>query len=185
MVHAKSDLQIYHGVIAATADGEEAEVNKFCVTFNPDWFTTVYTNNVQDALKYPLYRIHLVINGCDEVTDNLTNTSVVIIDTGECSVVDRAKNLVDAGAELIVIARTDGVLNVTDVHQSNFSSAPIVLINSNSYQTIKALGSSQDLSISFYSPVTKFDGMVIAIYVICVFCIVVGSYWYGVFIPKI
>lgn len=177
LVHAKSDLQIYHGVIAATADGEEAEVNKFCVTFNPDWFTTVYTNNVQDALKYPLYRIHLVINGCDEVTDNLTNTSVVIIDTGECSVVDRAKNLVDAGAELIVIARTDGVLNVTDVHQSNFSSAPIVLINSNSYQTIKALGSSQDLSISFYSPVTKFDGNVIAIYVICVFCIVVGSYW--------
>ena len=102
LVHAKSDLQIYHGVIAATADGEEAEVNKFCVTFNPDWFTTVYTNNVQDALKYPLYRIHLVINGCDEVTDNLTNTSVVIIDTGECSVVNRAKNLVNAGAELMV-----------------------------------------------------------------------------------
>ena len=175
LVYAKSDLPIYHGVIAVTNDGDETDVNKFCANYNLDWFTSTIHDSLSTSPKYPLYGIDQTINGCDQVTD-LHNKSVLIIDTDPaCSVVDRTKNLV--GAELIVIARTNHELNVTDDRLLNFSTVPIVLINSDSYHAIKSLSYSQGLSISFYSPVPKFDTNVIAIYVICVFCIVVGSYW--------
>ena len=174
-VAAESDIQIYHGVIAASHNND---VNKFCVTYNPDWFTTTYERSVETAPKYPLYNIQRVIDGCETFSQgDFANKSVIIIDTGLCSVEKRTQNLVNAGAELIAIARKGGGLNVTNVQKSNFSTAPVVLINSNSYQTIKTLGSSQDLSLSFYIPVTRFDGNVIVIYLICIFCIVVGSYW--------
>lgn len=178
LAYCKSDIQIFHGVIAASENEESANIDKFCVTFNPDWFSTEYFHSEESAPKYPLYKIQKVITGCDQIlTDDIANQSVVIIDTDDCSVVDRSQNLVNAGAKLIVIARTGGKLNVTDVRVSNFSTSPIVLINSNSYQAIHSRGTHKDLSLSFYEPVTKFDGNVILIYVICVFCIVVGSYW--------
>ena len=102
----------------------------------------------------------------------------IIIDTGDCTVAERASRLNAAGINLIAIARIDGILNLTAGEQNNLSAAPIALINAHSYQAITSMSrSTNDVKMTFYYPAVTFDYNVFLIYFICVFCIVVGSYW--------
>ena len=167
----------YHGVIAMSTNNASV-VGKFCSTFNPKWFSIdKYFSDVETAPKYPLQYVSSIFDGCGKMPNDLDGKAVIIIDRGKCSVEDRAGSLVEAGANLIIIARTDGVLNVTDIKKTNFSTVPIVLINTNSYTSIAHLELTKELSLSFYYPSTHFDGNIIVIYAICIFCIVAGSYW--------
>lgn len=178
LVVSKADQTIVHGVISATSSNKSVP-EKFCTTFNPKWFHSTIFFNETSAPSYPTNTLSNPLTGCEESLPDLDGTAAVIVDSGLCSVYNRSVKLVEAGAELIIIARLKhGTLNVSGVAETNFSSVPIMLINSNSYGTLEHLdGNYDDLSISFYYPTTKFDGNILFISFACIFCIVVGSYW--------
>lgn len=172
-----TDASGYHGVIAvSTSNGSVAA--KYCTTFNPKWLNIAkYDSDVKTAPKYPLQLVSQVFDGCGVAPNYLNGTAVIVIDRGDCSVEERAANLLKVGTKMIVIARTDGILNVTNVNQTKFSEAPIVLINSNSYHSMADFAIGNEVYLSFYYPITHFDGNVIVIYAICILCIAAGSYW--------
>ena len=148
----KATVNYSLGVIAAD------DTHVFCVTFKPSWFTESIPRTRDTAIPHALYHAP-ELNGCiTPLQGQFQDKGVVIVDSGSCEVEDRVRNVVDVGgAGLLVIGRVFNQLNVTKVKSTNFSTVPVVLVNSNSLKTLLQLP-SDNISLTFYTPYPSLDG---------------------------
>lgn len=166
----------HYGVIFAQDPVTKDVLEKVCVTYNQAWLENPIAGQ-DDSPFLPLASPDQNLSGCQDFSSSVSydGKAVILVDRNTCSVTERIANAEALNVSLVIIARITGMLNVSGIETELFANIPVVLINNISWIKLSELVLNVELKV--FSPTASFDGNVLLIYVLCLFCVIYGSYW--------
>ncbi|XP_053573417.1 signal peptide peptidase-like 2A isoform X2 [Bombina bombina] len=177
LLWSQTDAEV--GILHAVGDGTPPPTKDYCITYNSSWTTLATT--VSSATYYELINLSIIwLCSASELPATSVKDKAVVVQNGNCSILDKAVIAQDKGAKLLLIAKKNG-LPIPNENRSSYKdlTIPIAFIR---YKDVMEINQTvgNHIKVGLYSPpLPLLNYSMLIIFLISVFTVALGGYWSG------
>ncbi|XP_062357655.1 signal peptide peptidase-like 2A isoform X3 [Cinclus cinclus] len=168
------------GILHASGSGMPPVTKDYCIIYNSKWVSLPKT--LDNATYRTLENLtSTVLCSSAEVPSGLMKDKAVVVMTGNCTFLEKARIAQSLGAKMLLIASKSRLSAISD-NKTDFEDVtlPIALIRYNDIVDMQ-LVLGNEVNVTMYSPpLPEFDYSMVVIFLIAVFTVALGGYWSGV-----